>query len=449
MQLVSFTPNRTVFLFCQEFQVTQILGNDRLVLRDANSTEKTWSIETLIGHYLSGNLKLGKPGKSKPEKPPRVLTKRLVSDVSELAKAEGLVRKKYVDALVQGRVRLTHNKTLTSVLERVTKELDRARAPSLATVKRWVRLYLANENDDSALVPWLERRGGGGKSRLPAAVLKMMHATIDSLFLTTEGFSMKRAYHSLRAELGEKNAWLPATDRLLIPSYATFRREILRRPGYEMIASRQGVAAAELRYRSTGISTETHGFNACWETDHTVLDVFVVDPHTGLIMGRPRVTVMIDYFSRCVMGIDIDFTGTTAQAVLNCLKHAILPKHYVQERYPEVRGVWPCFGVPGILKCDNGPEFHATSLRDACFELGIELQYCPTKKPHFKARVERFFRTFNEQALAGLPGATGPHLYALPKGVDPSKAAVVHLKDLLRHIHIWIVDVYHPHKGTV
>lgn len=449
MQLVSFTPNRTILLFRQQFQVIQILGNDQLVLRDTNSAEKTWSIETLVGHYLSGNLKIGKLGKSTPQKNMKAIAKRLVSDVGELAKAEGLVRKRYVDALVQGKVKLTSNDTLTSVLDRVTRELDRARSPSLATVKRWVRLYRANESDDSALVPWLEKRGGGGKNRLPVAVLKMTHATIDNLFLTTEGFSMRRAYHSLRAEIGEKNAWFPATELMPIPSYATFRRAILGRPGYEVIASRHGAVAAELRYRSTGISTEKHGFNACWETDHTVLDVYVVDPHTKLIMGRPRVTVMIDHFSRCVTGLDIDFSGTTAQAVLNCLKHAILPKSYVREKYPDVVGVWPCFGAPDILKCDNGPEFHATSLRDACFELGIELQYCPTKKPHFKARVERFFRTFNEQALAGLPGATGPHLYALPEGVDPSKAAVVHLEDLLRHIHIWIVDVYHPFRGTV
>lgn len=449
MQLASFTPNRTVLLFQQEFQVVQILGNDQLVLRDTNSAEKTWSIETLIGHYLSGNLKLGKLGKVRPQEPRRVIAKRLVSDASELAKVEGFARNRYVAALIQSGAKLTHNKTLASVLERVTQELNRAHAPSLPTVKRWIRLYRANENDDSSLVPWFEKRGGGGKSRLPAVVLRMTQAAIDNLFLTTEGFSMQRAYHSLRAELAEKNTWLPASEQLPAPSYATFRREILRRPGYEVIASRQGVTAAELRYRSTGISTEKHGFNACWETDHTVLDVYVVDPHTGLIMGRPRVTVMIDYFSRCVMGLDIDFTGTTAQAVLNCLKHAILPKHYVRERYPEVAGVWPCFGAPDILKCDNGPEFHAASLREACFELGIELQYCPTKKPYFKARVERFFRTFNEQALAGLPGATGSHLYALPEGVDPSKTAVVHLKDLLRHIHIWIVDVYHPFKGTV
>jgi putative transposase len=39
-----------------------------------------------------------------------------------------------------------------------------------------------------------------------------------------------------------------------------------------------------------------------WEIDHTLLDVLLVDDETGLIIGRPYITVVLDKFSRMIMG---------------------------------------------------------------------------------------------------------------------------------------------------
>lgn len=188
-----------------------------------------------------------------------------------------------------------------------------------------------------------------------------------------------------------------------MPSYSTFRRRIAQRGAFEVDAARQGAVHALTSYRSTGRNTEVYGLNECWEIDHTWLNLFVIDNENGLGLGRPRFTAIVDHFSRAVMGFDVDFTGTSAQAALNCLKQAILPKTYLREQYPEVQSDWPSHGVPLILKCDNGAEFHSQSLRQTCFELGIDVAYCPLKNLGTRVASSDFFGlSTNGRSLASL-----------------------------------------------
>jgi hypothetical protein len=52
------------------------------------------------------------------------------------------------------------------------------------------------------------------------------------------------------------------------------------------------------------------------EIDHTPLDLFVVDDDTGMPLGRPYVTLCIDDFSRCILGMHIGFTSPSYQSVV-------------------------------------------------------------------------------------------------------------------------------------
>ena len=449
MQQISFSPNSHISLFNQIYQLVSITARSQLILRNDKGEEKAWEFETLIGHYLQGNCRVTqrRPSPQKDDAPRRITTRRL-SDASALAKQEAFARKEYLEAIARDGVSLSSDsQRLRVIVEAVTQRLGRSRSPSRSSLKNWRRRQRRVGDDPVALLPSYERRGAPGMTRLPKQVALDLEFVIDNLYLVAGGIPATTAYQQLAARIAERNQWLPADKPDPIPSYRTFLRAIRKRGGYEVLAARVGAREAERQYRASGKNTESYGFNECWEIDHTVLDLFVIDPRTGLPLGRPRFTACIDTFTRCIMGIDLDFTGTTTQAVLSCLKHAILPKTYLREKYPKVQGEWPCFGIPRVLKCDNGAEFHSVSLREACMELGIELQYCPVKKPWFKGRIERFFRTFNQHGLAGLPGATGSHLYNRGDRKNPADDAVISLEQLLEYLHIWIVDVYLPGIG--
>lgn len=446
MQQTSFSPNSRVLLFRQHYQIVSFTSRKELVLRDERGVDKTWQLETLIGHYREGNCKLTKrPEASSEARQVRRITTRLISDASDIAKAEAYARREYLTAIDHERVSLTHDTPrLQHVIQEVTRRLARKKCPSRSSLKNWQRRLRRSGNDPAALLPAFSRRGGPGKSRFSQQAQADMNSVIDNHYLVEGNTSAATAYAQLQACLADRNQWLPTRAQEPVPSYPTFLRMIKRRGGYEVTAARSGAREAERQYRSTGRNTENYGHNECWEIDHTVIDLFVVDPRTGMPLGRPRFTACIDSFSKCIMGIDLDFSGTTTQAVLSCVKHGILPKTYIREKYPKVQGEWPCFGIPRVLKCDNGPEFHSKSLQDACLELGITLQYCPAKQPWFKGSIERFFRTFSEHALAGLPGATGSHLYNRAERKDPASDAVLSRQSLMEYLHIWIVDVYLP-----
>jgi len=442
MQLISFTPNASVRLFNKLYSVQAIEDNKRVTLRAEGGATRTWDLEVLISHYHNGNLKAGVPHKQR-QKPARRVAHRTISDASPKARDATGQRLTFLRAIERSGVRVApKNEALTEVLQRAAKECGAAEIPSISTLKRWIRRAARSGGDSTAVVPSYHRRGGRGQLRAAEEVQVELQATIDNVFLTPEKPSVRQAYMAFAARLVEMNRWRPAAMALRVPSYDTFLRQVRARSGYEITAARDGERAARMEYRSVTKSSERFAFNECWEVDHTVLDVFVVCPFTKLPLGRPRLTVMAEYQSRMPMAFDVGFDGNSAIAVMNCLRTAIKPKDYVKEKYPEVQGVWNTMGVPAVLKCDNGKEFHSDSLRDACFELGIELQYCPARSPWFKGRIERMLGTVSRGLLSSLPGATEAHFYKRKDGVDPTKHAVIDLHTLNRILHVWFIDEY-------
>jgi len=65
----------------------------------------------------------------------------------------------------------------------------------------------------------------------------------------------------------------------------------------------------------------------------------------------------------------------------------------VMERLKEWRG------LPGAIRCDNGPEFTSLGFVEWCGSNGIELLYIQPGKPNQNAFIERFNRTFREEVL--------------------------------------------------
>jgi len=444
MLLISFCVNQPVRLFGQSYIVQSMDDNKQLTLRcEDTGANRTYGIETMLKHYASGNLKACRPRLPRPGQKPlhRPVVRQLIADMSPKIQSAGQASYEYLKAIASAGISVKDSVALQELLTEVSKRIGRRTNPSMSTLKRWQSKAYLGGGDVAAVMPRYDLRGGKNKLRMPQEIANLMNAVIDNMYLTTEGYSMLAAYEELVSRIDHMFKTMPHLQTKRIPSYSTFRRAIRGRNQFEVAASRNGAKAAERMFRSANRSSEIYSFNETWEIDHTMLDLMVVDPKTRLALGRPRVTAAVEYTTGSLVGFDIDFTGASAQAVLNCLKHAITPKTYVKERYPEVQGEWPCHGVPMVLKMDNGVEFHSGPLRDACYELGIELQYCPVAQPWYKGRVERFFRTLNESLLNTLPGATGTDLQRRQDVAD-SNLPVIDLDTLQRILHVWIIDVF-------
>jgi putative transposase len=211
-----------------------------------------------------------------------------------------------------------------------------------------------------------------------------------------------------------------------VPARNTFERWIKTNShAYEVYATRNSKRAADQKFITSMKNIEAWGFMQCVEVDHTPLDVMVTDEDQQTVLGRPRLTLMIEWKTRCCIGFTIGFEGTSTQTVLECVKVAVNHKGGFKKKYPSVKNEWECWGMPLYLKLDNGSEFHSTTFRISMAELGINLIYCPRKEAWFKGRVERAIKKINHELIATLPGATFTQHYNRLTGNDPSKYAVI------------------------
>ena len=231
---------------------------------------------------------------------------------------------------------------------------------------------------------------------------------------------------------------LTPSEQLSPISYEQLRKYISKLPAYEVYAARYGEQAADMKFRNTGKGASAALPLQRAEMDHCRLDLFVVDMETGLPLGRPWLTVIIDACTRMILGFSLSFDAPSSLTVMRALRHAVLPKTELDD----VTQPWPTWGIMRTLVVDNGVEFHGASLDYAAGQFGITIQTCPRRQPWFKGRIERFFRTLQTDLISLIPGRTFSSI--IERGdYDSSKHAAITLETLNRVINLWIADIYH------
>ena len=87
-----------------------------------------------------------------------------------------------------------------------------------------------------------------------------------------------------------------------------------------------------------------------------------MDDLARAVVGRPWLTLVLDVFSRCVLGFYLSFDAPSAAGVALAVGQAVLAKpDWLGERGLDL--AWPMHGIPRSLHLDNGKEFHSKALR--------------------------------------------------------------------------------------
>lgn len=179
------------------------------------------------------------------------------------------------------------------------------------------------------------------------------------------------------------------------------------------------------------------------EIDHTMLDVMVRsdDAHCGYV-GRPWLTLAIDVYSRCILGMHIGFEPPSVLSVALCLTHACLPKNPAAE-FGVPLG-WPMDGLPKEIVVDNGKDFTSRAFQRSCDEHGIILSFRPVGSPHYGGTIERLIGTMVGKCRL-LPGTTKNSAKA--KGdYNSAKHAALTLSEVRRWFVEQILGGYHTHE---
>jgi transposase InsO family protein len=179
------------------------------------------------------------------------------------------------------------------------------------------------------------------------------------------------------------------------------------------------------------------------EIDHTPMDVMATsdDPECWYV-GRPWLTVAIDVYTRCVLGMYIGFEPPSGLLAALCLTHAVIPKCPASEFGVPLD--WPMHGIPKEIYVDNGKEFVSQAFRRGCEEHGITLNLRPIGSPHYGGTIERLIGTMVGQCHL-LPGTTKNSVKA--KGdYDSEKHAALTLSEVRRWFVEQLLGRYHTHE---
>jgi len=322
-------------------------------------------------------------------------------------------------------------------LKFVTWELADNAAEKLGLSRRQIYALIKRYRHGQGLVSDMllnKSHGGKGKSRLPEAVEQIIREVLRSHYLNKQKLSETVIWNEIKQRCRKLN--------LSVPALNTVRLRIQWLDPYVLTRKREGVDAARTLQSAGGVPPAIVAPLEQVQIDHTIIDLMIVDDINRQPIGRPYITVAIDVFSRCLIGMLITLEAPSAVSVGLCLAHAVCDKRPWLERL----GLdidWPMTGKPLLLYLDNGAEFKSEALRRGCEQHGIALNYRPLGKTHYGGIIERVIGTLM-QKIHELPGTT----FSNPsqKGDYDSEAkAVFTLNELER----WLVLAVNHYHGSI
>ena len=305
-----------------------------------------------------------------------------------------------------------------------------------ATIYRWIESY----NCSGRLSELLRKnRADRGKSRLSSKVDTIIEDAIKKIYLTAEQPHISAVIEEVNLQCFKAGLKKPAAN--------TVRRRIATLSDRLKLEKRKGKKAAAEKYEPIKGHFPGADFPlAVAQIDHTPMDVIVVDEEHRQPIQRPSLTVVIDVYSRMVLGFSIYLEKPSAFTVGMAIAHAILPK----ENWLAGVGVqaeWPCWGKMRTIHCDNAKEFRGTVIGRACQDHDITIEHRPPREPRYGGHIERGFGTWLARARR-LKGTTFSNV--VQKGdYDSEGRAILTRAELEKWFTIYVTKVYANtlHKG--
>ncbi len=180
-----------------------------------------------------------------------------------------------------------------------------------------------------------------------------------------------------------------------------------------------------------GAASPPHGTRP-WERahiDHTTLDEEVVDESDRtIVIGRPRLTVLLDAYSRRVLSFILSFDDPSYRSDMLVLRECF-------RRYNR---------LPETIITDGGPDFRSVYYERLLAAEVITKEMRPPGQSRFGSVMERFFGTTDSSFIHELRGQTTAlkNVRAMSPEVDPRRLAVWDLTSLSAWTEKWCYETY-------
>jgi len=296
-----------------------------------------------------------------------------------------------------------------------------------------VKRYRQGEGLLTDLIPG-KSNGGKNKGRLSAPVECLINEFLHKRFMTRQKPKLSVLYRDI--------TYACKTQNLPVPARNTVALRITKIDPVKLERKREGEDAVRSLQSAGGTVPPVLAPLDQIQMDHTVIDLIIVDEHDRQPIGRPYLTVAIDVYSRCILGMVVTLEAPSAVSVGLCLAHVVCDKRPWLELL-DVNVDWPMSGKPKLMYVDNAAEFKSEALRRGCEQHGIQLSYRPLGQPHYGGIIERIIGTVM-QRVHELPGTTFSNPVQCGK-YDSERMATLTLRELER----WLILAVGSYHGTV
>lgn len=309
------------------------------------------------------------------------------------------------------------------------------------TIYLYLRRYWQRGQTPNALLPDYANSGGRGKKRQANADIKrgrprklgnlpglnvteelrkVFRVAVARYYATQAKFTLRGAYdqmikdffckrtidletsqvvHSPNTDVsisgfpsfGQFNYWLEEdSDRLEI------KRERLRPRIYDK----------DLRGLLGTSTAETWGPGSRYQIDATIADVYLVSRmDRNKIIGRPVLYIVIDVFSRMIVGVYVGLEGPSWVGAMMALANTAADKQtFCKKNGKKIAAEdWPCRHLPAILLGDRG-EIEGRTIETLINNFNVTVENAAAYRGDWKGIVEQRFRLIPAKFKPYVPG---------------------------------------------
>lgn len=303
------------------------------------------------------------------------------------------------------------------------------------TLYKWARGYISTGTITGVLP---KKRGRvKGEVRIEQQAEEIIQKAIEKHYLQKIKPSVQYVINVVLSECQKKN--------LTPPSKNTIRNRINQISEYKRAKYRGNKSDTRTRFEAVPGEFKADYPLQIVQIDHTKMDVNIVDEETREDIGRPYITIAIDIYSRMITGFYLSLDAPSGLSVAMCVTNSILPKNeWLMER--GIDSNWDVWGFMDTLHADNGADFRAEALIEACRINEIDLQWRPVNKTNYGGHIERLIGTLMKK-VHEIPGTTFSNIRER-FGYDSEGNACMTLNELELWITTFITKIYHKQKHS-
>lgn len=314
--------------------------------------------------------------------------------------------------------------------EHVKKILGRGEI-SKPYLYRLIRQYWQRGQTPNALLPDYRNSGGKGKKRtakekklgrprtrgegtgtiVDEAVEKLFRLIIDKYLLKEGSISLAYAHRRLKLLYDQ---YFPNTPESEKPTKRQlgyfFDREYSQ--AEKLIAKiPDAIYQKDIRPLTSTATMQAFGPGSRFEIDATIADIILVsDFDRNQPVGRPVLYLVVDVFSRFIVGWYVGFENPSYVAAIQALHLAMIDKNnLLKSQGYEIENIcWPNPGLCEALLADRG-ELLGHQIEGLESSYYVRIENTPPFRGDAKGIVERNFRTIQAEFKPFAPGVvTGP-----------------------------------------